>query len=95
MSDQDTEGGVQRPEREMDTGQAIKQQIHQAIDTLPPESLGEVSHFLDSLKFKYQAGRSPEVVALGGLWKDLSFDVSDADVRALRQKVSQTLLRKT
>jgi hypothetical protein len=61
---------------------------------LPPESLGEVSHFLDSLKFKYQVGRSPEVVALGGLWKDLSFDVSDAEVRALRQRISQAILRK-
>ena len=68
--------------------------MYQAIDELPSESLEELVHFLDFLKFKYQAQQSKKVVALGGLWKHLDFDVTDAEVRALRQRVTAQLLRK-
>ena len=72
----------------MSTGQAIKQRVYQDIDGLPSESFEELSHFLDFLKFKYQVQRPRKVVALGGLWKNLDFDVTDAEVRALRQRVT-------
>jgi hypothetical protein len=78
----------------MSTGQVIKQSVYQAIDGLPSESLEELSHFLDFLKFKYQVQQPRKVVALGGLWKHLDLDVTDAEVRALRQRVSAQLLRK-
>jgi hypothetical protein len=78
----------------MSTGQAIKQQVYQAIDGLPSESFEELSHFLDFLKFKYQLQQPRKVVALGGLWKHLDFDVTDAEVRALRQQATAQLLRK-
>ncbi len=78
----------------MTTGQTIAQKVSQALEGLPPESLEELSHFLDFLKFKYQVQQPRKVVALGGLWKDLYFDVTDAEVRALRQKVSAQLVRK-
>lgn len=78
----------------MSTGQAIKQRVYQSIDGLPSEGFEELSHFLDFLKFKYQAQQPRKVVALGGLWKHLDFDVTDADVRALRQRVTAQLLRK-
>ena len=78
----------------MNTGQALKQRVYQRIDGLPSESFEELSHFLDFLKFKYQVQQPRKVVALGGLWKHLDFDVTDAEVRALRQRVSAQLLRK-
>ena len=78
----------------MSTGQATKQKVYQAIDGLPSESFEELSRFLDFLKFKYQVQEPQEVVALGGLWKHLDFDVTYAEVRALRQRVTAQLLRK-
>jgi len=76
------------------TAQVIKQRVYQDIDGLPSESFDELSHFLDFLKFKYQVQQPRKVVALGGLWKHLDFDVTDAEVRALRQQVTAQLLRK-
>jgi len=76
----------------MNTAQAIKQRVYQVIDGLPSESFEELSHFLDFLKFKYQVQQPRKVVALGGLWKNLDFDVTDAEVRALRQRVTAQLL---
>ena len=78
----------------MSTGQVIKQSVYQRIDGLPSESFEELSHFLDFLKFKYQVQPPRKVVALGGLWQHLDFDVTDAEVRALRQRVTAQLLRK-
>jgi hypothetical protein len=65
------------------------------IEGLPPEGLQELSRFLDRLKLKHPAAQPPKVVALGGLWKDRSFDVTDSDVRALRRRVTAQLLAKT
>ncbi|BAM00444.1 MULTISPECIES: DUF2281 domain-containing protein [Caldilinea] len=75
-------------------GQAIKQKVYQAIEGLPPEGLEELFYFLDFLKFKYQVQQSRKVAALGGLWKHLDFDVTDEEVRTLRQQVTAQLLRK-
>ncbi len=78
----------------MKMGQADKQRVYQVIDGLPPESFEELSYFLDFLKFKYQVQQPQKVVALGGLWKHLDFDVTDAEVRELRQRATAQLLRK-
>ncbi len=78
----------------MSTVQVVKQRVYQAIDGLPSESFEELTHFLDFLKFKYQVQQPRKVMALGGLWKHLDFDVTDAEVRALRQRVTAQLLRK-
>ena len=78
----------------MNTGQAIKQKVYQAIEGLPPEGSEELIRFVDFLKFKYRVQQSQDTVALGGLWKDLDFDVTDAEVRALRQRATAQLLRK-
>ena len=38
--------------------------------------------------------RSRRVVQLGGLWKDIPFDVSTEDIRQVRQEVSDALQRR-
>ncbi len=69
-----------------------KQKILQTIDQLPPEGVKELAQYLDFLQYKYRVREPRKVVALGGLWKDLDFDVTDEEVRALRQRVSQHAL---
>jgi len=85
---------IRKGERKMSTGQAIKQRVYQGLEGLPSESFEELSRFLDFLKFKYRVQQPRKAVALGGLWKHLDFDVTDAEVRALRQRVTAQLLRK-
>ena len=75
---------------------ATKERILQTLDELPEESLVEVSQFLDFLKLKAkESPASPRrVVKLGGLWEDVPFDVTDDEVRELRQAVTCRLLEK-
>ena len=63
-----------------------RKKAHEAIDTLPPESLDELFRFLDSLRFRQHTPKQPENVRLGGLWRHVQFDVTDDDVRALRRR---------
>ncbi len=37
---------------------------------------------------------SKRVIPLGGIWKDISFDVSPEDIRQVRRKLSKSLLRR-
>lgn len=78
----------------MSTDWDVRAKVRQTIEKLPPEGLEELSRFLDFLKSKYQPERPRKVAALGGLWKDLDFDVTDADVRALRRQVTAHLPHK-
>ncbi|MFB0534420.1 MAG: DUF2281 domain-containing protein [Anaerolineae bacterium] len=74
---------------------ATKEQILQALDELPEESLAEVSQFLEYLNFKAKKSSSTKrVVKLGGLWEDVPFDVTDDEVRELRRAVTHRLLEK-
>ncbi len=73
---------------------AVKRQVYQALNELPPGGFDELIQFLDYLKYKYKAGQGRRVVALKGLWADIPFDVTDQDIRHLRQQVSARLLRK-
>ncbi|MBN1137448.1 MAG: DUF2281 domain-containing protein [Anaerolineae bacterium] len=60
-----------------------------ALHTLPPAAHRELLDFLDYLRYKYRIDASRPVVCLGGLWADIEFDVTDDDVRALRQRISR------
>ncbi len=71
-----------------------KQKILQTIDQLPPEGVKELAQYLDFLQYKYRVREPRKVVTLGGLWKDLDFDVTHEEVRALRQRVSQHSLER-
>lgn len=77
----------------MKVTQPIKKRVYQALDELPDKSFEELVQFLDFLKFKYLTRQPPEVVALGGLWENLDFDITNKDVRALRQRVTDDLLK--
>jgi hypothetical protein len=60
-----------------------------ALRTLPPAAHRELLDFLDYLRYKYRLDEPRPVVRLGGLWADIEFNVTDDDVRALRQRVSR------
>ncbi len=68
--------------------------LEQTIRKLSPAARKELIHFVDYLQYKYQPDPTDDVVELGGLWADINLDVSDDDVRALRQQVTLQLVNK-
>jgi hypothetical protein len=66
-------------------------ELEKTIDALPPTAQKELADFVDYLQYKHRLDESGQVVELGGLWADIDFDVTDEDVRALRQKVTRQL----
>jgi len=75
---------------------ALKRQIYQVLDELPPSGFNELIQFLDYLEYKYihKAGQGRKAVKLKGLWDDIPFDVTDQDIRHLRQQISAQSLHK-
>ena len=73
----------------------VKYKIFNALGSLPPQGLEELSQYLDFLKTKYAGQRENRIVALGGRWQDIPFDVSDEDIRALRRHVTDELLTRS
>jgi hypothetical protein len=76
--------------------QTVRHEVHQAIETLPAEMLAELIHYIDYLKFKASHGESEEleVVRLGGLWKDVPFDLTDDDIRQARREFTYRLAQR-
>jgi hypothetical protein len=64
------------------------------VHSLPSEAQRELLDFAGYLKYKHQLKQSGPVVPLGGLWVDVDLDVSDEDVRGLREQVTRQLLDK-
>jgi hypothetical protein len=71
-----------------------KPDLEKTIEALPPVAQKELVDFIGYLQYKHQLGAPAKVVKLGGLWADISFDVTDEDIRTLRQKVTGQLLEK-
>ena len=69
-------------------------ELEKTIDALPPTAQKELAEFVDYLQYKHRLDESGQVVELGGLWADIDFDVTDEDVRALRQQVTRQLADK-
>ncbi len=63
-------------------------QAARIVDKLPPQGLEELGMFLEFLEYKYQDEPHTSAVALGGMWRELAFDVTDEDVRALRREIT-------
>jgi hypothetical protein len=76
----------------METLPAIKHKVIKTLGALPPQGLEELSQYLDFLGYKYRKGQNDQILSLGGRWRDVPFDVSDEDVRAIRRQVSGDLL---
>jgi flavin-dependent dehydrogenase len=72
---------------------ALKSKIDTIVENLPPDGQEELSNFLDLLAEKYLK-RERKAVALGGIWARTPLDVSDNDIRELREEVSKQLLKK-
>ena len=71
-------------------GEMIKYpELESALRNLPPAAHKELRDFLGYLQYKYRLDESRPVVPLDGLWSDIEFDVTDDDVRALRQRVTR------
>jgi hypothetical protein len=68
-----------------------KQELYQTIESLPPKSLDELALFLDFLAHKHRLSQAGAVIPLGGLWKDVLFDVDDSHIRALRREITTHL----
>ena len=69
-------------------------ELEKTIDALPPTAQKELADFVDYLLYKHRLDESGQVVELGGLWADIDFDVTDEDVRSLRQQVTRQLADK-
>ena len=69
-------------------------ELEKTIGALPPTAQKELADFVDYLQYKHRLDESGQVVELGGLWADIDFDVTDEDVRALRQQVTRQLADK-
>ena len=78
---------VPRGKKMVDQG-SIKQKVYETIEQLPPGSFEELADFLDFLSFKYRNDDEGRNIVLGGMWKNIPFDVTEEDVRSLWQKVS-------
>lgn len=70
-------------------------ELEKTIDALPPRAQQELVDFVGYLQYKHRLDQSGLVVKLGGLWADIDFDVTDDQVRALRQQVTRQLGDKT
>lgn len=64
-------------------------ELESALHNLPPAAHKELRDFLGYLQYKYGLAKPRPVVRLGGLWADIAFDVTDDDVRALRQRATR------
>ena len=70
-------------------------ELKKAIEALPPSARKELVDFIGYLQYKHRLVPPGEVAKLGGLWVGIDLDVTDDDIRALRQKVTNELADQT
>ncbi len=73
----------------MDNLVATKQKIYQALQTLPPDALAQVERMVRGLQ-----GETKPPLRLGGIWKDIPFDITNQDIRKLRRHLSRRILKR-
>lgn len=74
---------------------SLAEQVYREIPTLSSQDLLELLQFIDYLK--HRAGSPSKVsqsVALEGLWSATSLDITDDEVRILRQQISRQIEEK-
>jgi predicted Zn-dependent protease with MMP-like domain len=63
----------------------VKEQVLEALDTLPEEALEEVAVFVDYLQYKLKHRTLYKPIALGGLWAGVT--IAEEDIAAVRQEM--------
>ena len=65
------------------------------LNELSEDQVREVEDFAEFLKAKTRRDRvgrvSRNIIKLEGLWKDVPFDITDEDVRQMRQELGQQI----
>jgi hypothetical protein len=69
----------------MTTGDGVKEQVLEALDTLPEEALEEIAVFVDYLQYKLKHRTPYKPVALGGLWAGVT--ITEEDIAAVRREM--------
>jgi hypothetical protein len=72
----------------------LRSKVEKVLDKLPPDGQEELAQFLDFLAGKYHVESKGKIIALEGIWKDISFEITDEDVRKLREDISKQVLKK-
>lgn len=70
----------------------VAETLEKELATLPDSAQLELLNFIRYLQFKY--ANEKKFVALQGVWKNISLDVDQDDIRHLRQQLSQRVLDK-
>ena len=77
------------------TTENLRAELRQAVARLSREQLVEVMRFIEYLRYRDQVQRDGrKIVAREGLWKDVPFDITHDDVRALRRQVTRRTTQK-
>ncbi len=74
----------------MDRTIKAKKQIYQALENLSPGALAEVARIVSSMEKR----NAQPPLQLGGIWKDIPFDLDNRAVRGLRRRVSRQVLKR-
>jgi hypothetical protein len=72
----------------------LRSKVEKVLDRLPPDGQEELAKFLDFLADKYHVEQQGKMIALEGIWKDISLEITDEDVRKLREDISKQVLKK-
>ena len=78
----------------MMTDAVLKSKVETILGNLPLDGQEELADYLDFLADKYQIQPKKNIVALEGIWESAPLDVTDEDVRKLREDASHQLLKK-
>lgn len=74
----------------MDRTVRAKKQIYQALENLSPDALTEVARIVSSMEKR----NAEPPLHLGGIWRDVPFDLDNRTVRGLRRRVSRQVLKR-
>ena len=69
--------------------QTLQNQLYQEVKWLSSKNLAELLNFVSYLKHRDSLKSTNQPVILEGLWESIPFDVTDEDVRTLRQQLTK------
>jgi hypothetical protein len=70
------------------TDSMLRSKVDKILDKLPPDGQEELAQFLNFLADKYRVELKGKTIALEGIWKDVPLEITDQDVRKLREHIS-------